>query len=382
MENKMENKIESTTKSNQPPKGVRIRTPSMVYHMSQMIDNLKSVMKLNYIEERDYSVFEQSHLLLDKYGEDEKLIYELKDQGGQMLSLRYDLTTQHILYENRYSSKTFQVGKSYRRENNSNNQQRFREFYQFDVDFKNISPILSVPMILQLLYDCLHSIDQKNIFIKINDRQLLNRILIDTLQIKKESLQSVCSSIDKLDKIGWDGVCDELISKGITNSQDIKEKIQSCDIPQNIVDLCQTLPHIPIVFSPTLVRGLSYYTGIIFEVCQKSPQPTTIGGGGEYKEFIGFSIGLDRCLNINTNMTMSCQKYILAVGKESISVALKVAEENRKQNIIVDIIYLDHFKQIRKKFGELKKQFPQCQCAILAENELKEYKMNGTVQWK
>lgn len=378
----MESKMESNIKPTQPPKGIRVRTPQMVRTMSQMIDNLKSIMKLNSIEERDYSVLEQSHLLLDKYGEDEKLIYELKDQGGQMLSLRYDLTTQHILYETRYSSKTFQVGKSYRRENNSNNQQRFREFYQFDVDFKNISPILSVPMILQLLYDCLNSIDQTNIFIKVNDRQLLNHILLDTLQIKKEDLQNVCSSIDKLDKIGWDGVCEDLTSKGIKNSQDIKEKIQLCDIPQNILDLCETLPHIPIVFSPTLVRGLAYYTGIIFEVCQKSPQSTTIGGGGEYKEFIGFSIGLDRCLNVDMNMSVSCQKYIIAVGKESISVALKVAEENRKQNIIVDIIYLDHFKQIRKKFGELKKQFPQCQCTILAENELKEYKMNGIVQWK
>jgi histidyl-tRNA synthetase len=132
--------------------------------------------------------------------------------------------------------------------------------------------------------------------------------------------------------------------------------------------------------------------GLIFEVLllsdnnQQTTHRVVIGGGGEYNnDSVGFSIGLDRCLSVEELPKyeyLPCQRFILAVDNKSISVALAVANEIKKQHMNVDIIYLETFKQIRKQFGELKKQYPGCLCAILAENELKQYYTDKKIVWK
>jgi histidyl-tRNA synthetase len=378
-----------------PPKGVRVRTPLMVLQMSTMFDKLKSIMKLYGIEERDYSVFERYEHLMKKYGDDEKLIYELQhrerdcgpqDQNGQQLALRYDLTTQHLLYENRSASKTFQIGKVYRRENNSNEQQRFREFYQFDIDYKGQDKLIALVEIFQLLNQCLQALLQSDQFtILINCRKLIDDIL-DQCSVKFIQRATVCSTLDKLDKIGWDAIMAELITKGIETNvvQQIKQAVQGTIIPPLIIELQRLLfGRVNLCFSATLIRGLSYYTDIIFEVKYKD---ITIAGGGEYgNNFVGFSLGLDRILSFlisNECPVSDTTNVILAVGNKGRELALNIAAEERAHLRPVHIEYIDNHKQIRKAFGKIKLKSDNVKCAILAENEIQNYEKDGVIYWK
>jgi histidyl-tRNA synthetase len=98
---------------------------------------IKGVFKKHGAVEIDTPVFELKETLMGKYGEDSKLIYDLEDQGGELLSLRYDLTVplaRYIAFHNFPSLKRFHIAKVYRRDNPQMSKGRFREFYQCDFD--------------------------------------------------------------------------------------------------------------------------------------------------------------------------------------------------------------------------------------------------------
>ncbi len=98
---------------------------------------IKSVFKKHGATEIDTPVFELKETLMGKYGEESKLIYDLEDQGGELLSLRYDLTVpfaRYVALNNLASIKRFHIAKVYRRDNPQMSKGRFREFYQCDFD--------------------------------------------------------------------------------------------------------------------------------------------------------------------------------------------------------------------------------------------------------
>lgn len=301
------------------PKGLRKRDRFQVESVQYLIDTLKTILlKRSYVQ-RDYPVLEYRRHLINKYGDDEKLIYDLdfiKNKRNQ-LSLRYDLTTQHIIHKPQGRSRTFQYGKVYRRENNSDTQSRYREFWQFDYDISNYPVDFAYIDILSTLQEILEQlkIDDRCI-IKINDRRVINEILC-AHDIPKELWNTVCSTVDKFEKLNcmWDLIEKELFEKKINNCKSLIDTFKNY----------KTFPRLDgiddiknIKWDISMVRGLNYYNGLIFEIFDTKTKKT-IGGGGQYDKNIGLSLGLDRIIDIFNVMPdyNNVDVYLLAIGKKA-----------------------------------------------------------------
>ena len=126
-------------------KGTRDFGPKQMMIRQQAFEKITNCFKRHGAEQLDTPVFELKEVLTGKYGEDSKLIYDLADQGGEILSLRYDLTVPfaRFLAMNKVSSiKRFQIGKVYRRDNPAMTKGRFREFFQcvsYQLNFKTLN---------------------------------------------------------------------------------------------------------------------------------------------------------------------------------------------------------------------------------------------------
>ena len=180
---------------------------------------IKNVYKQHGAVEIDTPVFELKETLLGKYGEEGgKLIYDLEDQGGELLSLRYDLTVPFARFmglNNIQKLKRFHIGKVYRRDQPNMNKGRFREFYQCDFDIAGKSDdLLADSEVLLIMSKILKKFDLE-FKIKISHRFLLEAI-IECSDCDLKKFKTICSSIDKLDKEPWEKVENELIfEKGL-----------------------------------------------------------------------------------------------------------------------------------------------------------------------
>ena len=278
-----------------------------------IISTIKNIISLYpNIKPLDTPVFELSNMLKDKYGEDEKLIYDLKDQGGELLSLRYDLTVPLVRYciENSIKSiKRYQYGKVYRRDQPMRG--KLREFYQFDIDFiGNYGEYNSEIEIFKIINLVLTALNITNYKIVYNYRQNLYAIY-QKLNILPKLYKSVSSSIDKLDKHEWKYVENELIDKGITCINKLKEFLDNNYLDDSLknynlilLQKCCLFNIQNLEFNNKLARGLDYYSGIIYEVVIPGSDIGTIIAGGRYDSFInkylkdtsaiGVSFGINR----------------------------------------------------------------------------------------
>ncbi|KAM2700516.1 hypothetical protein EV2_002438 [Malus domestica] len=290
----------------------------------------------------DTPVFELRETLMGKYGEDSKLIYDLADQGGELLSLRYDLTVpfaRYVAMNGITSYKRYQIAKVYRRDNPSKG--RYREFYQCDFDiagqFEKMGPDFEVIKILTELLDELNIGDYE---IKLNHRKLLDGML-EICGVPPEKFRTICSSIDKLDKQSFEQMKNEMVEeKGLSvetadkigafvkerghplellsklkqESSKFLENSSSVDALNDLAILFNALEKSKcigkVAFDLSLARGLDYYTGVIFEAAFKGgAQVGSIAAGGRYDNLIGMfgtkqvpavgvSLGIERVFNI------------------------------------------------------------------------------------
>ncbi len=296
---------------------------------------------------------EYASILKGKYGEEaDKLMYSFKDKGDRQVGMRYDLTVPTCRVLSSYNLplpfKRYQIQPVWRADKPQKG--RYREFIQCDFDTFGIkSPIVDAE-IIAIIYTILKKLNFQDYKIKINNRELLKNIP-----------NSILQSIDKLDKIGEKGVINELKSKGFKSDQindtlkyiktvqpdDYLKQVFSCldslDIPQKFYE-----------FDPSMVRGLDYYTGIIFETYVKKPKIGSITGGGRYDNLVktlggpdipavGSSIGFERIvdcileLNLMPEISNTKTKIMVAnFGQEKESINL--LNELRKNNI-ASIIY-------------------------------------------
>ena len=181
---------------------------------------IKGVFEKHGASEIDTPVFELKETLTGKYGEDSKLIYDLEDQGGELLALRYDLTVPFARYmaeHNLPGLRRYHIAKVYRRDKPQMSKGRFREFYQCDFDIAgSYSPMLPDAEVLSVVVDILTSLDIGEFKVKLNHRKFLDA-MVELAGCEKRKFKSICSSIDKLDKEPWEKVRLELIQqKGLT----------------------------------------------------------------------------------------------------------------------------------------------------------------------
>ncbi len=382
-------------------KGMRDFLPEEMIPREEIIEKLKTIFQKYGFQPIETPSIEFLEILTGKYGEDEKLIYKLAYKGGNELALRYDLTVplSRVVAMNPEISKPFkryQIQPVWRADKPQLNQGRFREFYQCDADTVGSNSIFADAEFIIITDEILNELGFKEYSIRINNRKILKGI-IEFLGINPKLEGSFLRSLDKLDKIGLDGVNDELSKKGFSNDvidkiNDILEISTEGD-SRNVIDLLnekfesvssfkEGLDEIKILFDYLemtdieknnynfdlyLARGLEYYTGIIYEsVVDSLPHLGSLTGGGRYNKLIGTfagrdipatgtTIGLDRIftamkqLNILPEKKTRTQVLICNFGNEFIKNSLSSASLLRKEGFNTEIYFEED--KINKQFS-------------------------------
>mmetsp|Transcript_5827 Transcript_5827/g.24523 ORF Transcript_5827/g.24523 Transcript_5827/m.24523 type:complete len:464 (-) Transcript_5827:1083-2474(-) len=333
------------------PKGTRDFDPQEMAIRERAFSIVTSVFKRHGAVAIDTPVFELKDILVDQYGEDSKLIYDIADQGGEILSLRYDLTVPFARYlaSHRITNmKRYHISRVYRRDQPSIERGRFREFYQCDLDIAGEYPSM-VPdsEILKVLIELLQELSSVSEFhrrrlgnyvVKISNRKILDGVF-KVCGVEEKDLRPISSSIDKLDKMAWEEVKKEMVdAKGLDEgvADAIGELVRKKGYPKELlaelktnsklVESCGTgfeemerlfqyLESMNILesfsFDLSLARGLDYYTGVIFEAVLMSDETSvgSIAAGGRYDHLVGkfsrrevpcvgCSLGIERVLTI------------------------------------------------------------------------------------
>jgi len=187
------------------PKGTRDMNPLQMTIRRKAIDIIGSIFRKHGAVEIDTPVFELRETLMGKYGEASKLIYDLQDQGGEQLSLRYDLTVpfaRYLAMKNITNIKKFHIAKVYRRDQPQMNKGRYREFYQCDFDIAgSYGLMLPDAECIYMMTEIFKELDLGGkVTIKVNHRKLLDAV-VELSGAPKQKFKTICSSIDKLDKV-------------------------------------------------------------------------------------------------------------------------------------------------------------------------------------
>ncbi|MEO0528379.1 MAG: histidine--tRNA ligase [Bacteroidota bacterium] len=391
------------------PKGTRDFSPSEVAKRNYIFDIIKKHFLVFGFQPIETPSFENSDTLMGKYGDEgDRLIFKILNSGdfiskvddvtyssknsgslGPRISekaLRYDLTVPFARYvamhqnEIHFPFKRYQVQPVWRADRPQKG--RFREFYQCDADVVGANSLLQEVEFIQLYDAVFENLKLEGTTIKLNNRKILSGIA--EVIGAKHLLVPFTVALDKLDKIGEDGVKKEMMEKGVsvqaiahlqplfelsgTNAEQLnrlkellgssKEGMKGIEELTFIVNTIERLGLISTQLSIdiTLARGLNYYTGTIFEVgAPKEVRMGSIGGGGRYDDLagmfglkdisgIGISFGLDRIYlvleelglfpdSLNRSLDILCINF----GEKEALAALKLIGEFRKSGIKADL---------------------------------------------
>ncbi|KAH8992394.1 histidine-tRNA ligase [Lactarius akahatsu] len=289
------------------PKGTRDYGPGEMFCRDYVERIVKECFVLYGGAQLDTPVFERKDILAGKYGEDAKLIFDLEDQGGEQLALRYDHTVPLARYlamggVTNTQSKLWQVGKVYRRDNPVMSKGRMREFSQADFDISGQwDTMIPDAELLSLLCTILTRLEVGEFTVKVNHRKILDGIF-EVCGVPPEKIRPISSAVDKLDKLPWSDVRKEMIGeKGLDAAsadkigEYVKHKGGRPLLDQLLADATLTanakakqgLDEIgtlftfldaykitdKILFDLSLARGLDYYTGLIYEAIVEASAP-------------------------------------------------------------------------------------------------------------
>ena len=349
------------------PKGTRDFSPQEMVRRNYIFQTIRSVFKKYGYQEIQTPTMENLDTLTGKYGDEgDKLIFKVLNSGdflskvpseklisqsSQQITtsisekaLRYDLTVPFaryvVMHQNDISFpfKRFQIQPVWRADRPQKG--RYREFYQCDADVVGSDSLLNEAEFVLIYYEALSKLGLKDFTIKINNRKILSGIA--EIIGKPQLIIDMTVAIDKLDKIGFDGVTKELIERGFTVAdidklkpvillegtneskiENLKSVLKDSvigltgivEIETIISFLASLRPQtsdlrpLPLELDITLARGLNYYTGAIFEVKTNEVAMGSIGGGGRYDDLtgmfglkdltgVGISFGADRIFDV------------------------------------------------------------------------------------
>ena len=336
-------------------KGFRDFLPSDAIARNYVIGKIKEVFETFGFDPLETPALEYAETLLGKYGDEaDKLLYLFEDRGKRKVGLRYDQTVPLARVIAQYQNipkpfKRYQIQPVWRAENTQKG--RFREFMQCDIDTVGAGGLYADAEIITCVLIVIKYLGFKNTKMLINDRSVFYKMK-----------PKFIIAIDKLAKIGKEGVIKELINKGMSKN-DAEKFINSFDKKKPtplIISLFKILKEnglkegVNFEFTPTLARGLDYYTSTIFELSCQDYSAGSIGGGGRYDKLIGqftnqdisavgFAFGFDRLLdamkqfNLLPNKT-TCTKVLVTVfSNELIKKSILIVNELRNNNINTDI---------------------------------------------
>ena len=346
-------------------KGFRDIFPKNKRKRDYILKKIVETYQLFGFEPLETPTLEYASLLLGKYGEEaDKSVYTFEDQGGRRVGLRFDQTvpTARILAQYRYNLPKFfrryQIQNVFRAEKPQKG--RYREFTQCDIDIFGTTATLADAEVLACVYATFKNIGFKQVEVKVNDRQTLVTSL-QPFATEKVNVSSLIQSLDKLEKIKQTGVTAELIKKGLSVDQAQQalaavKNLQPSKSLTSILDqaIALGIKKSDLVFSPTLARGLDYYTGMIFEIVLPGYAVGSCGGGGRYDNLIeqlggvempavGFGLGFDRTveaadqLGLIPELNSSSQVLITLLDENTKLAALRAATQLRANQISVEI---------------------------------------------
>jgi len=313
-------------------KGFRDFLPEEMAIRRKVINAFEKVFRSFGFEPLETPALEYASVLLGKYGKEaDKLVYTFKDKGGREVGLRYDLTVPTARFLAQYWGriplpfKRYQIQPVWRADKPQRG--RYREFTQCDIDIFGSGSPLADAEIIALAYFSLKKLGFEKFKIRINSRPVLFNIL-ESAGIKEKNNQlPVIQTIDKLDKKPKEEVVKELEEKGFSTKAIKKifggiNKAQPDDFLQQVFDMVDDfgVDRNYYEFDPTLVRGLDYYTGPIFEAVVEKPKIGSIAGGGRYDKLIsqlggpdipatGTTIGLDRICDVISELDLFKEEF-------------------------------------------------------------------------
>ena len=330
----------SKTIAPRTPKGFRDFLPKTMLRRGYVLDSIKAVFHRFGFEPIDTPILELQETLFGKYGEDaEQLIFTAQHGRSKRdpLAMRYDLTVPLARVVGQYESqlslpfKRYHIAPVFRGERPQRG--RYREFWQCDADTVGVASMSADAEIVVMMHEILRRLGFPQFVIKINHRRLLTAIG-EFSGVPPEQLPDLYRSVDKFDKIGADGVKRELIERGVDGKAvsrmmgllqatepgaDSLESIEATiaggdnglDELRELADLLAdaAIPPERYEFDLTMVRGLGYYTGPIFETVISQPNLGSISGGGRYDNLIGMfrrqslpttgtSFGIERIIDL------------------------------------------------------------------------------------
>jgi histidyl-tRNA synthetase len=375
---------------NSPARGMRDLLPADVAVRDHVLESISAVYRQFGYQRIETPALENiERLQSGEGGENEKLIFPVLRRGLPPevaagtplrelvdLGLRYDLTVPLTrFYGHNQASlpvpfRSLQVGPVWRADRPQRG--RYRQFYQCDIDMIGEPSVLAEAELIEATSEALAAIGITGATVRVSDRRFLAGLAADCA-IPQARHDEFFIIVDKLDKIGWSGIRDELVSAGFPGPQATMavEKVQSLEempigkladaVPGLgagvIEDLSATAAALDRLaaerpldwrFDPTLVRGMGYYTGQVFEVNHPA-MSGSVAGGGRYDRLIGrslghdvpacgFSIGFERIVDLlATNMTRDAVA-LLVEGDVPPADALAAARELRRSGAVVETV--------------------------------------------
>lgn len=351
------------------------------------------------------------NLLSKQGGDNEKLIFKVLKRGEKLnmetaetendltdSGLRYDLTLPLSRYYANNAAglpspfKALQIGNVWRADRPQKG--RFRQFVQCDIDILGDATSLAEIELILATTTALGRICPDNKFeVRINDRQILKGMALYS-GIPEEDIEKVFITVDKMDKIGTDGVKAELMENGYSEETadkylDLMKQVTGDaagvrrmgeilgsflpeETAENLAGIMDTVAEVSdggfsLYFDPTLVRGMGYYTGTIFEVAMEG-LGASVAGGGRYDKMIGkftgmdtpacgFSIGFERIVTILTDAGFTVPKegaktvFLLekGIGGERLAEIMKEAAAERKNGKTVLVVQMNKNKKFQKE---------------------------------
>jgi len=371
---------------NSPARGMRDLLPADVAVRDHVLESISAVYRRFGYQRIETPALENIERLQSGEGADnEKLIFQVLRRGLPPevaadtslrelvdLGLRYDLTVPLTrFYGNNHASlpmpfRSLQVGPVWRADRPQRG--RYRQFYQCDIDIIGEPSVLAEAELIEATSEALASIGLGGTTIRLSDRRLLAALAADA-GVPESRWDAFFITLDKLDKIGWEGVRSELAELGFSAAgvAAVTEKIQGlADVPAGKLAgvLADSLPGLPAEvvedlsatvsvldrlaadrelswqFDPTLVRGMGYYTGQVFEIIHPE-MSGSVAGGGRYDKLIGrslghdvpacgFSIGFERIVDLLSRQQSRDAIAVLVEAEVPVADALAVAREMRR----------------------------------------------------
>jgi|JI9StandDraft_1071089.scaffolds.fasta_scaffold65776_1 histidyl-tRNA synthetase len=414
------------------PSGTRDFLPKEVAKRNYIFGIIKSVFEQYGFQQIETPVLENLSTLTGKYGEEgDQLLFKvlnsgdyLKDVNAETLSnkdskkltpqiadrgLRYDLTVPLARYVVQHQNdlvfpfKRYHIAPVWRADRPQKG--RYREFYQCDADIIGSNSLLNEVELTQI-FSKVFSLLKLNTEIRINNRKILEAIAV--YASCEDKIEPMTVAIDKLDKIGIEGINNELLNRGFTDEQ--INKVKQVLVVKNLEELTALFASIPVglqgieelahvmklasspsvVFDVTLARGLNYYTGVIWEIKSLDSSMGSIGSGGRYANLtemfggrdmsgVGISFGVERIYDIMEELKLFPQDALKTTevlfvhfSEANRDFAFPLVQQLRNANVSTEL-YPDKAKMEKQMKYANAKGIPYV--VVIGDNEMQSGKL-------